>query len=74
MLKYNFYYFQGITIIPLRTFSAQISSESASQSTVNANVPGLSRNVVDVPNTRKTKTFYKIFVTVLEFLYKFKFI
>lgn len=41
---------QGITIIPLRAFSAQTSSESPRQSTVNTNVPGLSTNVVDVPN------------------------
>ncbi|XP_012233772.1 uncharacterized protein NdufV3 [Linepithema humile] len=41
---------QRITIIPLRTFSAQISGESTSQSTVSTNVPGLSKNVVDIPN------------------------
>ncbi|KAL6252196.1 hypothetical protein P5V15_007368 [Pogonomyrmex californicus] len=38
---------QNITIASLRTFSAS----STSQSTVNSNVPGLSENVVKVPNT-----------------------
>lgn len=39
--------------IPLRTFSAETSN--INQSAVNTNVPGLSENVVKVPNTRKIK-------------------
>lgn len=35
--------------IPLRTFSAETSN--INQSAVNTNVPGLSENVVKVPNT-----------------------
>ncbi|XP_011061593.1 PREDICTED: uncharacterized protein LOC105150297 isoform X2 [Acromyrmex echinatior] len=41
---------QGVKIISLRAFSTQPSSTSSP--TVNTNVPGLSNNVVKVPNTR----------------------
>ncbi|EGI61114.1 PREDICTED: uncharacterized protein LOC105150297 isoform X1 [Acromyrmex echinatior] len=40
---------QGVKIISLRAFSTQPSSTSSP--TVNTNVPGLSNNVVKVPNT-----------------------
>ncbi|XP_011267735.1 uncharacterized protein LOC105258273 [Camponotus floridanus] len=40
---------QGITIVPLRMFSAEASS--VNQFTVNTNVSGLSENVVKVPST-----------------------
>ncbi|XP_011875174.1 PREDICTED: uncharacterized protein LOC105566070 [Vollenhovia emeryi] len=40
---------QNIALAASRTFSAQASS--AGQSTVNTDVPGLSENVVKVPNT-----------------------
>ncbi|XP_024891105.1 uncharacterized protein LOC112466957 [Temnothorax curvispinosus] len=40
---------QNITTVASRTLSAQ-SSSAAGQSTVNADVPGLSQNVVKVPN------------------------
>ncbi|XP_029659544.1 uncharacterized protein LOC115233337 isoform X1 [Formica exsecta] len=40
---------QAITIVPLRTYSAEASS--INQYAVNTNVPGLSENVVKVPNT-----------------------
>lgn len=50
------YYFQRMTIVPLRTFSAEASS--INQSAVNTNVQGLSENVVKVPSTRKIKYCY----------------
>lgn len=40
---------QGM-IIPVRTFSAQISGEATSRLTVNTSVQGLSENCVKVPN------------------------
>ncbi|XP_011161324.1 uncharacterized protein LOC105196871 isoform X2 [Solenopsis invicta] len=40
---------QGITLVPIRTFSAEASTTD--QPTVNTDVPGLSENVVSVPNT-----------------------
>ncbi|XP_039306120.1 uncharacterized protein LOC105196871 isoform X1 [Solenopsis invicta] len=43
---------QGITLVPIRTFSAEASTTD--QPTVNTDVPGLSENVVSVPNTLST--------------------
>lgn len=42
---------QGIAIVSCRTFSAQASSGSTGQPIINTNVPGLSENIVDVPDT-----------------------
>ncbi|XP_012530206.2 uncharacterized protein LOC105833203 [Monomorium pharaonis] len=48
MLRTTTRQIQGITIASLRAFSAQAST---SQPSVNTNVPGLSENVVKIPNT-----------------------
>ncbi|XP_018404368.1 PREDICTED: uncharacterized protein LOC108781007 [Cyphomyrmex costatus] len=40
---------QGVTITSLRTFGTQTASTNSSN--VNTNVPGLSNNVVKIPNT-----------------------